>query len=67
MSGGGEFACCCGRRTGAGGDRGDLARKKLTDAHTSPAARRTDIPALLTSMDAAVAPYPDAQRFYFRR
>jgi len=44
----------------------DLARKKLTDAaHLTGSAAPRDIPALLTSMDAAVAPYPDAKRFYF--
>ncbi len=44
----------------------DLARKKLTDAaHLTGSAAPRDIPALLTSMDAAVAPYPDAKGFYF--
>jgi len=44
----------------------DLARKKLTDAaHLTGSAAPRDVPALLTSMDAAVAPYPDAKRFYF--
>jgi glycosyltransferase involved in cell wall biosynthesis len=46
--------------------RADLARRGLTDAvcFTGSAAPR-DVPALVTSMDAAVAPYADAKRFYF--
>src|SRR6266851_2656454 len=44
----------------------DLARKKLTAAaHLTGSAAPRDVPALLTSMDAAVAPYADAKRFYF--
>ena len=44
----------------------DLARRKLTDAaHLTGSAAPRDVPGLLTSMDAAVAPYPDAKRFYF--
>src|SRR5437667_312463 len=44
----------------------DLARRKLTDAaHLTGSAAPRDIPGLLTAMDAAVAPYPDAKQFYF--
>ena len=44
----------------------DVARRKLSGAVclTGSAAPR-EVPALLTSMDVAVAPYPDAKRFYF--
>jgi glycosyltransferase involved in cell wall biosynthesis len=44
----------------------ELARRQLTDAaHLTGSAAPRDVPGLLTSMDAAVAPYPDAKRFYF--
>ncbi|HKA58327.1 MAG TPA: glycosyltransferase family 4 protein [Gemmatimonadales bacterium] len=46
----------------------DLARRAgglAEAAHFTGSAAARDVPALLTSMDAAVAPYPDAKGFYF--
>ncbi len=55
-----------------GGGRGEaavravLAAWKLTDAaYLTGAVAPSDVPGLLTSMDVAVAPYADPQRFYF--
>ena len=46
--------------------RVDLTRRGLTDvAHLTGSASPGEIPALLTCMDVAVAPYPDARGFYF--
>ena len=46
--------------------RVDLARRGLADvAHLTGSASPGEIPALLTCMDVAVAPYPDARGFYF--
>jgi glycosyltransferase involved in cell wall biosynthesis len=46
--------------------RVDLAQRGLTNAtHLTGSAAPEDVPALLTSMDAAAAPYPDAKGFYF--
>jgi glycosyltransferase involved in cell wall biosynthesis len=46
--------------------RVDLAKRGLTKAtHLTGSAAPEDVPALLTSMDAAAAPYPDAKGFYF--
>ena len=44
----------------------DLAARELTHAALlAGSAAPSEVPALLTSMDVAVAPYPDAGRFYF--
>jgi glycosyltransferase involved in cell wall biosynthesis len=46
--------------------RVDLAQRGLTKAtHFTGSAAPEDVPALLTSMDAGAAPYPDAKGFYF--
>jgi len=49
-----------------GAVRTALAAGGLTSAAVlTGAVAPSDVPGLLTSMDAAVAPYPDSQRFYF--
>ena len=46
--------------------RVELTRRGLAAAaHFTGSAAPEDVPALLTSMDVAVAPYPDARGFYF--
>src|SRR6266478_1027903 len=45
---------------------GDLSSRNLLEqAHFTGAIAHTDVPGLLASMDAAVAPYPDLADFYF--
>jgi len=46
--------------------RTELAARGLAVAsHLSGAVAPSDVPALVTSMDVAVAPYPESRRFYF--